>query len=53
MTLVAVGHFPELKEQLIAITIGTTVVFELIGPVLTQLALRQAGEVPRSSSIDP
>jgi Kef-type K+ transport system membrane component KefB len=44
MTLVAVSHFPELKETLIAITIGTTVFFELIGPALTQLALRKVGE---------
>ena len=44
MTLVAVGHFPEFKEELIAITIGTTVFFELIGPALTQLALRKVGE---------
>lgn len=44
MTLVAVGHFPELKETLIAVTIGTTVFFELIGPALTQLALRKVGE---------
>ncbi len=44
MTLVAVGHFPDLKETLIAVTIGTTVFFELIGPALTQLALRIVGE---------
>ena len=44
MTLVAVGHFPDLKETLIAVTIGTTVFFELIGPALTQLALRKVGE---------
>lgn len=44
MTLVAVGHFPEHKETLIAVTIGTTVFFELIGPALTQLTLRKVGE---------
>jgi Kef-type K+ transport system membrane component KefB len=44
MTLVAVSHFPDLKETLIAITIGTTVFFELVGPALTQLALRKVGE---------
>jgi Kef-type K+ transport system membrane component KefB len=45
MTLVAAGHFPDLKEELIAVTIGTTVFFELIGPALTQMALRKVGEV--------
>jgi Kef-type K+ transport system membrane component KefB len=44
MALVASSHFPDLKETLLAVTIGTTVVFELIGPVLTQLALRKVGE---------
>lgn len=44
MALVASSHFPGLKETLLAITIGTTVVFELVGPALTQLALRKVGE---------
>lgn len=44
MALVASSHFPDLKETLMAITIGTTVVFELFGPALTQLALRKVGE---------
>ncbi|MFW6039396.1 MAG: cation:proton antiporter [bacterium] len=44
MALVASSQFPELKETLVAITIGSTVVFELSGPVLTQLALRRVGE---------
>ncbi|MGI9356135.1 MAG: cation:proton antiporter [Rhizobiaceae bacterium] len=44
MALVAGGQFPEIKETIMAITIGTTVVFELAGPALTQLALRKVGE---------
>jgi len=44
MALVAGNHFPELRETIVAVTIGSTVVFELIGPVLTQAALRQTGE---------
>lgn len=44
MALVAGGQFPEIKETIMAITIGTTVVFELAGPALTQLALRRVGE---------
>ena len=44
MALVASSHFPDFKETLMAVTIGTTIVFELIGPVLTQLALRKVGE---------
>ena len=44
MALVAGNHFPELRETLIAITIATTLAFELIGPLLCLLALRKVGE---------
>lgn len=44
MALVASGHFPELGSTLLTITVGTTVVFELLGPILTQHALRKVGE---------
>lgn len=44
MALVAGSHFPELEDDLVTITVGTTIIFELIGPVLTQLALRKVGE---------
>ena len=44
MALVASIHFPERREPLLAITIGTTVVFQLFGPLLTQLALHRVGE---------
>jgi len=39
MALVAANQFPEYRQMLLTITIGSTVVFELIGPVLTRLAL--------------
>jgi len=32
---------------LLAIAVGTTVVFEILGPVLTQAALRKVGEINR------
>ena len=44
MALVAGNHFPEHEETIVAVTIGSTVVFELAGPVFTQAALRRAGE---------
>ncbi len=44
MALVAGSHIPELRETLLAVTIATTVVFEIIGPVLTQAALVSVGE---------
>ncbi len=44
MALVAGNSIPELRDALLTITIGTTIVFEIIGPVMTQLALRRVGE---------
>ena len=44
MALVAADHFPDIGETVLAVTIGTTVMFELVGPFLTQLALRRVGE---------
>lgn len=41
MALVAGDHFPELRQQILLITVGSTMVFELLGPILTQTALRR------------
>lgn len=41
MALVASNHFPEYRQVLLSIVIGSTVFFEIIGPVLTRLALRR------------
>nr|WP_321483721.1 cation:proton antiporter [uncultured Cohaesibacter sp.] len=46
MALVAADHFPVIGEQLLAITIGTTVIFEIAGPILTLVALKKVGETP-------
>jgi len=45
MALVAKSRFPEIGETLLAIVIGTTVVFELIGPVITRWTLISVGEI--------
>jgi len=47
MALVAAHHFPTLAKPLMAVTIGTTIVFELFGPILTQMALHRVGEEGR------
>jgi Kef-type K+ transport system membrane component KefB len=41
MALLAAERFPDFGEQLLAITIASTIVFEVIGPVFTQMALRR------------
>ena len=45
MALIAGTHLPEMKETLLAVVVGSTVIFEIVGPVLTQLALHKVGEV--------
>lgn len=42
MSLVASSYFPEYSQILLSVIISSTVFFEIIGPVLTRLALQQA-----------
>jgi len=44
MALLAGQHFPTLKDVVLPIAIGSTIIFELIGPVMTRRALIKAGE---------
>ena len=44
MALIAGQQLPQLKELLLTTVIGTTVVFEIAGPILTQIALGRVGE---------
>jgi Kef-type K+ transport system membrane component KefB len=44
MALVAGNSFPELREVVLSVTIGATVVFEIFGPFVTLVALNKAGE---------
>lgn len=44
MALVASNYFPELREALLAVTVGSVIVFEVVGPILTLVALRRTGE---------
>lgn len=45
MALVAANHLPEYRQLLLSIVIGTTIFFELVGPILAHLALRKAKAV--------
>ncbi len=44
MALLASQHFPTLKDVILPIAIGSTIIFELIGPVMTRKALVKIGE---------
>jgi hypothetical protein len=41
MALVASNYFPEYRQVLLPVVISTTVFFEIIGPVLTRLAIKR------------
>lgn len=42
MALIAAEHLPDYGAMIMAITIGTTVIFELIGPMVAAVAIRRA-----------
>ena len=42
MALVASNQFPEYRQVLLSIVISSTVLFEIIGPVFTRIALRRS-----------
>jgi len=44
MALLAGQHLPELREVILPVAIGSTIIFELIGPIMTRFALMKAGE---------
>ncbi len=46
MALLAAQRLPEIKDIVLPVVLGATVVFELIGPVLTRWTLTQVGDIP-------
>jgi NhaP-type Na+/H+ or K+/H+ antiporter len=46
IALVAANQFPEYRQLLLSIVIGSTVFFEIIGPIFTRLAIRRAQGAP-------
>jgi len=45
MALVVIERRPDLGEIILPVVIASTVLFELIGPVLTRIGLSHVGEV--------
>jgi Kef-type K+ transport system membrane component KefB len=44
MALVAAHRLPEFADVIMTMTIATTILFEVFGPVVTRMAIRKAGE---------
>jgi len=49
MVLLAGQYVPSAEQVLLPIVIGSTVIFELIGPILTRFALTRAGDVGQAA----
>jgi Kef-type K+ transport system membrane component KefB len=45
MTLALCQRYPELRDTVLPVVLGATVIFELFGPMLTRVGLTRAGEV--------
>lgn len=41
--------FSEIADIVISVVIGATVVHELIGPIVSKMAIKAAGEIPHTS----
>ncbi len=50
IALIAAEEFPAYAETILTVTIGTTVVFEFLGPSCTLLALRKTAKAKKPSS---
>ncbi len=53
MVLLASQRFPELKDTLLPVILGSTVIFELTGPIMTRLALLRTGNIPSHKGLSP
>lgn len=50
LALMVSERYPQLGSQVLYIVIGTTIIFEVFGPIMTRFALKHAGEVPDGTS---
>jgi len=48
MALLASQRFPEVRNIILPVVLGSTVVFELLGPVVTRRVLAKLGELPNA-----
>jgi len=53
MALVASNQFPDLREVILSITIATTIVFEIFGPLGTRIALKATAKHPHPGGAHP
>ena len=42
LALIASSNFPDYRQLLLSLIVSTTIIFELIGPIFTRIAIRKA-----------
>lgn len=50
MALVAANQFPEHRQVLLSVVISSTVLFDIIGPILTRIAINRSGQTAKINS---
>ncbi len=53
MALLASQRFPELQDIILPVVLGSTVFFELVGPVATRWTLTRVGDIGAGDDDDP
>ncbi len=49
--LLASQHFPNIKDVILPVVLGSTVFFELIGPIITRWTLVKVGDLPNRKTV--
>jgi Kef-type K+ transport system membrane component KefB len=52
LALIVSERYPEFGSQVLSIVVATTIMFEIVGPLITRFALHHAGEVPGETGND-
>jgi Kef-type K+ transport system membrane component KefB len=53
LALIVSERYPEVGDQVLSIVVATTIVFEILGPLITRFTLRHAGEISEKDSSEP
>ena len=47
MSLIVVEKLPQYGKEIRAVVLAATLIYELVGPLVTKVALTKAGEIPK------
>lgn len=49
MALIAADHFPDYRQLILSVVISTTILFEILGPIVTAYSVKRVGENDNAS----